>query len=50
MPKNGFYFDAIIRQQPIDDSKLNVEDNLEEFGPIFDAEFECFGRETERLH
>jgi hypothetical protein len=50
MPKNGFYFDAIIRQQPIDDSKLNVEDNLEEFGPIFDAEFECFGRETERLY
>lgn len=50
MPKNGFYFDAIIRQQPIDDSKLNVEDNLEEFGPISDAELEYFGRETERLY
>jgi hypothetical protein len=50
MPKNGFHFDAIIRQQPIDDSKLNVEDNLAEFGPISDAELEYFGRETERLY
>jgi len=50
MPHNGFYFDAIIRQEPIDDSKLNVEDNLEEFGPISDAELEYLGRETERLY
>ncbi len=28
MPNGGFYFDAIIRQDPIDDEKLNVEDNL----------------------
>jgi len=34
MPKASFFFDAIIRQEPIDDSKLNVEDNLEEFGEI----------------
>ncbi len=34
MPKAGFFFDAIIRQEPIDDSKLNVEDNLEEFTEI----------------
>ena len=38
MPKDGFYFDTITRQPPIDDSKLNVEDNLEEFGPIPDGE------------
>ncbi len=31
MPKGGFYFDAIIRQEPIDDAKLRPEDNLEEF-------------------
>ena len=36
MPKGGFYFDTIVRQEPIDDEKLNVEDNLEEFGPISD--------------
>ena len=38
MPKGGFYFDTIVRQEPIDDEKLNVEDNLEEFGPISDAD------------
>lgn len=38
MPKGGFYFDSIIRQEPIDDDNLNVDDNLEEFGPISDEE------------
>jgi len=50
MPKGGFYFDAIIRQPPVEDSKLNVEDNLEEFGPISDEELKRFGREAERLY
>jgi hypothetical protein len=31
MPRSGYFFDAIERQDPVDDSKLNVEDNLEEF-------------------
>jgi hypothetical protein len=31
MPNGGYFFDSIIRQQPIDEDKLNVEDNLEEF-------------------
>jgi hypothetical protein len=34
MPKTGYFFDAIDRQQPVDDSTLKVEDNLEEFGPV----------------
>lgn len=38
MPKGGYYIDAIVRQGPIDDDKLNPEDNLEEFGPISDIE------------
>lgn len=50
MPRGGWYFDAIIRQPPIDESKLNVEDNLEEFGPITDAELTFFKHEAERLH
>jgi hypothetical protein len=36
MPQGFYFFDAIIRQPPIDDDKLNPEDNLEEFGPIAD--------------
>ncbi len=50
MPKGGFYFDAIMRQPPIDDDNLNVEDNLEEFGPISDEDLEHFRKEAERLY
>ena len=32
MPTNGYFFDTIVRQEPIDEDHLNVEDNLEEFG------------------
>src|SRR4030042_4015227 len=31
MPTNGFFFDTIVRQEPIDEASLNPEDNLEEF-------------------
>lgn len=49
MPKGGFYFDSIVRQPPIDESTPSVEDNLEEFGPVADADLEHFRREAERL-
>ena len=38
MPKSGYFFDALDRQKPIDDAKLTVEDNLEEFGKITEPE------------
>jgi len=38
MPKTGYFFDALDRQQPIDDSTLKVEDNLEEFGHVTEPE------------
>lgn len=50
MPKGGFYFDTIIRQPPIDEEKLNPEDNLEEFTPISDEDLAYFQREAERLY
>lgn len=50
MPKGGFYFDTIVRQEPIDDENLNVEDNLEEFGPVSQSELDHFALEAERLH
>ena len=34
MPKTGYFFDALERQGPIDDSTLKVEDNLEEFSRV----------------
>jgi len=50
MPAGGYYFDTIVRQPPIDDDNLNVEDNLEEFGPITDEELDYFRREADRLY
>ncbi len=34
MPKDGFFFDTIVRQRPFREEDLNPEDNLEEFTPI----------------
>jgi len=50
MPQGGFYFDSIIRQEPIDDVNLSVADNLEEFGLISDEDLAFFGREVDRLY
>jgi len=38
MPKSGYFFDAIVRQHPIDDDNLNPDDNLEEFPERTDDE------------
>ena len=42
MPVGGYFFDTIVRQQPIDDEKLNPEDNLEEFGPISQEDLDYY--------
>jgi len=43
MPHNGYFFDSIIRQEPIDEELLNPEDNVEEFTPISEGDLEFFG-------
>jgi hypothetical protein len=48
MPRGGYYFDIIVRQPPIEEKPLNPEDNLEEFGPISDADLEHLRRVAER--
>jgi hypothetical protein len=40
MPKSGYFFDTIVRQPPIDDNNLQVEDNLEEFGLLSKEDIE----------
>jgi len=50
MPNGGFYFDAIVRQDPIDDNNLCVDDNLEEFSLISDEDLNYFKDEAERLY
>jgi hypothetical protein len=46
MPKGGYFFDAIIRQDPIDEDRLKPEDNLEEFGPVTDDDLRFFAGQT----
>lgn len=50
MPLGGYYFDAIVRQPPIDDSHLDPQDNLEEFAPISQADLLHIKTEAERLY
>lgn len=44
MPKTGYFFDALDRQKPIDDSTLKLEDNLEEFGFISQNDLDYWKR------
>ncbi|RPI99545.1 MAG: methyltransferase [Candidatus Aminicenantes bacterium] len=48
LPKNGFFFDTIIRQEPIDEAKLDPEDNIQEFGPVSEAALDHFEAESRR--
>ena len=49
MPAHGYFFDSIIRQEPLDEDHLNIEDNLEEFGPVRDEDLQHFREGTEVL-
>ncbi len=44
MPRGGYFFDSIIRQEPIDEDALNPEDNTEEFKPIAQADLDHLAR------
>ena len=44
MPKAAYFFDAVNRQEPLDESKLNPEDNVEEFTVISAADLEYWKR------
>lgn len=48
MPKGGHFFDAIIRQEPIDEDRLDPKDNLEEFVPISEEELDHLESEARR--
>jgi len=50
MPEDGYYFDTLIRQPPIDDDHLDPVDNLEEFGPISADDLAYLAAEAERLY
>jgi len=47
MPKGGYFFDCIIRQEPIVEEKLDPADNLEEFGPIAQVDLDYLKKTAE---
>ncbi len=49
MPGTGYFFDAVIRQQPIDEENLNPEDNLEEFISIDNDTLDYWERTVKQL-
>lgn len=49
MPKSGYFFDALERQEPIDESALKIEDNLEEFGLVTENDLEYWRKQIESV-
>jgi hypothetical protein len=50
MPAEGYYFDVIVRQPPLDEAKLDPADNTEDFFPISEDDLAYFENETGRLY
>ena len=49
MPASGYFFDAIVRQEPIDEDHLDPADNCEEFKLLDAADIEHWKHEFSRL-
>ena len=49
MPKGGYFFDTLIRQEPIDDDNLDPADNLEEFGFFTAADIAYYQKQVDWL-
>jgi hypothetical protein len=50
MPQNGFYFDAIIRQNHFNSEDPHPEDNTEEFGLISREELDHFKKHVDDIY
>lgn len=49
MPQGGYFFDSIIRQEPIVEDKLDPANNLEEFGPLGQQDISYYRERIEWL-
>jgi hypothetical protein len=50
MPRTGYFFDAIKRQKPIDESRLDPADNCEEFGILSEADLKYYAEIARRFY
>lgn len=50
MPKTGYFFDSLNRQEPVDEDKLDPMDNCEEFGILNGDNLRYFKETIENLY
>jgi hypothetical protein len=50
MPKDTYFFDSVNRQGPLDESRLDPQDNCEEFGVLGAEDVAHFARTAQHLH
>jgi hypothetical protein len=50
MPKASYFFDAIVRQEPMEEEKLDPKNNLEEFGEISKDDLKYWKNEIDHIH
>ncbi|MEX0774234.1 MAG: uroporphyrinogen decarboxylase family protein [Phycisphaeraceae bacterium] len=49
MPATSYFFDTIIRQEPLDEAHLDPRDNIEEFSLLSDRDLAYWKAEADRL-
>lgn len=50
IPEGGYFFDAIERQQPIDEANLDPNDNVEEYALLTDADLDYYKKVVDRAY
>ncbi|ARN58000.1 uroporphyrinogen decarboxylase family protein [Sedimentisphaera salicampi] len=50
MPTHSYFFDSIIRQEPIDENNLNPEDNCEDFALLSQKEVDYYASKAKSLY
>ena len=50
MPLDSYFFDTIMRQEPIEEDKLNPQDNLEEFDFVEEEELAYWKQQVAKLN
>jgi len=50
MPDSGYFFDAITRQDPIDDDKSDPQDNAGDFGVLSERDLNFYAQTTRKLY
>jgi uroporphyrinogen-III decarboxylase len=50
MPDSGYFFDAITRQETIDEDKLDPQDNASDFGILSEKDLDYYARTTRKFY